>query len=76
MEKLKEAEDSHGTLQAQCDQYRTVLAETVRTYTDTTCPIGLPSPASLNKLEIWLTDFLQQKTIACLIERDRGVDGK
>ncbi|XP_031660717.1 ribosome-binding protein 1 isoform X2 [Oncorhynchus kisutch] len=28
LEKLKEAEDSHGTLQAQCDQYRTVLAET------------------------------------------------
>ncbi|XP_071250048.1 ribosome-binding protein 1-like isoform X9 [Salvelinus alpinus] len=28
LEKLKEAEDSHGTLQAECDQYRTVLAET------------------------------------------------
>nr|XP_029541390.1 ribosome-binding protein 1-like isoform X4 [Oncorhynchus nerka] len=28
LEKLKEAEDNHGTLQAQCDQYRTILAET------------------------------------------------
>ncbi|XP_064789718.1 ribosome-binding protein 1-like isoform X1 [Oncorhynchus masou masou] len=28
LEKLKEAEDSHGTLQAECDQYRMVLAET------------------------------------------------
>ncbi|XP_052329112.1 ribosome-binding protein 1-like isoform X2 [Oncorhynchus keta] len=28
LEKLKEAEDSHGILQAECDQYRTVLAET------------------------------------------------
>ncbi|XP_041745356.2 ribosome-binding protein 1 isoform X5 [Coregonus clupeaformis] len=28
LEKLKEAEDSHVTLQAECDQYRTVLAET------------------------------------------------
>ncbi|CAG09507.1 unnamed protein product [Tetraodon nigroviridis] len=27
-EKLKEAEDSHSSLQAECDQYRTVLAET------------------------------------------------
>lgn len=29
LEKLKEAEESHGTLQAECEQYRTVLAETV-----------------------------------------------
>lgn len=29
LEKLKEAEESHGALQAECDQYRTVLAETV-----------------------------------------------
>lgn len=29
LEKLKEAEESHGSLQAECDQYRTVLAETV-----------------------------------------------
>lgn len=29
LEKLKEAEDSHGSLQAECEQYRTVLAETV-----------------------------------------------
>lgn len=29
LEKLKEAEESHSTLQAECDQYRTVLAETV-----------------------------------------------
>lgn len=28
-EKLKEAEESHSSLQAECDQYRTVLAETV-----------------------------------------------
>ncbi|XP_028459510.1 ribosome-binding protein 1a isoform X3 [Perca flavescens] len=28
LEKLKEAEESHGTLQAECEQYRTVLAET------------------------------------------------
>ncbi|KAM3863035.1 ribosome-binding protein 1a [Diretmus argenteus] len=28
LEKLKEAEDSHGSLQAECEQYRTVLAET------------------------------------------------
>uniref|UniRef100_A0A3P8Y857 Ribosome receptor lysine/proline rich domain-containing protein n=1 Tax=Esox lucius TaxID=8010 RepID=A0A3P8Y857_ESOLU len=28
LEKLKEAEDSHSTLHAECDQYRTVLAET------------------------------------------------
>ncbi|XP_051274570.1 ribosome-binding protein 1a isoform X2 [Dicentrarchus labrax] len=28
LEKLKEAEESHGSLQAECDQYRTVLAET------------------------------------------------
>lgn len=29
LEKLKEADESHSTLQAECDQYRTVLAETV-----------------------------------------------
>lgn len=29
LENQREAEDSHGTLQAECDQYRTVLAETV-----------------------------------------------
>lgn len=29
LEKLKEAEESHGSLQAECEQYRTVLAETV-----------------------------------------------
>lgn len=29
LEKMKEAEESHGTLQAECEQYRTVLAETV-----------------------------------------------
>lgn len=29
LEKLKEAEESHGLLQAECEQYRTVLAETV-----------------------------------------------
>ncbi|XP_032397988.1 ribosome-binding protein 1a isoform X5 [Etheostoma spectabile] len=28
LEKLKEAEESHGTLHAECEQYRTVLAET------------------------------------------------
>ncbi|XP_045926867.1 ribosome-binding protein 1a isoform X4 [Micropterus dolomieu] len=28
LEKLKEAEESHGSLQAECEQYRTVLAET------------------------------------------------
>ncbi|XP_074502619.1 ribosome-binding protein 1a isoform X3 [Sebastes fasciatus] len=28
LEKLKEAEESHGSLQAECDQYRIVLAET------------------------------------------------
>ncbi|KAK5853814.1 hypothetical protein PBY51_014938 [Eleginops maclovinus] len=28
LEKLKEAEESHGVLQAECEQYRTVLAET------------------------------------------------
>uniref|UniRef100_A0A668SC54 Ribosome receptor lysine/proline rich domain-containing protein n=1 Tax=Oreochromis aureus TaxID=47969 RepID=A0A668SC54_OREAU len=28
LEKLKEAEESHGSLQADCEQYRTVLAET------------------------------------------------
>lgn len=28
-DKLKEAEESHISLQAECDQYRTVLAETV-----------------------------------------------
>lgn len=27
--KLKEAEEGHGSLQAECEQYRTVLAETV-----------------------------------------------
>ncbi|XP_059215459.1 ribosome-binding protein 1a isoform X4 [Centropristis striata] len=28
LEKMKEAEESHGALQAECEQYRTVLAET------------------------------------------------
>uniref|UniRef100_A0A672JKZ3 Ribosome binding protein 1 n=1 Tax=Salarias fasciatus TaxID=181472 RepID=A0A672JKZ3_SALFA len=28
LEKLKEAEESHGSVQAECEQYRTVLAET------------------------------------------------
>jgi len=28
LEKLKEAEESHGSMQAECEQYRTVLAET------------------------------------------------
>ncbi|XP_070771884.1 ribosome-binding protein 1a [Enoplosus armatus] len=28
LEKLKESEESHGSLQAECEQYRTVLAET------------------------------------------------
>lgn len=29
LEKVKEAEDSRSSLQAECDQYRSVLAETV-----------------------------------------------
>lgn len=40
LEKLKEAEESHGSLQAECDQYRTVLAETVsKTLAPSTCSL-------------------------------------
>lgn len=45
LEKLKEAEESHSTLQAECEQYRTVLAETVMTlnYFDSkTCSQTIP----------------------------------
>lgn len=35
LEKLKEAEESHGSLQAECEQYRTVLAETVSGWNQT-----------------------------------------
>lgn len=37
LEKLKEAEDSHSTLQAECEQYRTVLAETVSDFNKHLC---------------------------------------
>ena len=36
LEKLKESEESRGTLQAECDQYRSVLAETVSAPVSTT----------------------------------------
>lgn len=32
LEKLKEADESRGSLQAECEQYRTVLAETVTVF--------------------------------------------
>ena len=38
LEKLKESEESRGTLQAECDQYRSVLAETVSAPASTTHP--------------------------------------
>lgn len=37
LEKLKEAEDSHSSLQVECEQYRTVLAETVSDLNKRSC---------------------------------------
>lgn len=47
LEKLKEAEESHGTLQAECEQYRTVLAETVTALSEGPFGATLPSVCPL-----------------------------
>ena len=59
LEKLKEAEESQSSLQAECEQYRTVLAETVRPRppgTRTPSPAGMPA-AWLTSLGLSLMSF-------------------
>lgn len=54
LEKLKEAEESHGTLQAECEQYRTVLAETVSDWETELCEYGLNVYSSFNLMFLLL----------------------
>lgn len=46
--KLKEAEEAQSTLQAECEQYRTILAETVSCSLGCSC-VGLPLEIPLER---------------------------